>query len=58
MERQDLAAGGFPKIPDVEGIFRIGDNLQDFWRLLRECTDSAKCGDMGAPGQKSKEGPA
>ena len=54
----DLAVRGFLKIHDAESLFRIGDDLGDLRRPLRECADSAKCGDVGAPGQKSKEGPA
>ena len=54
----DLAARGFLKIHHVESLFRIGDDLGDLRRPLRECTDSAKRGDVGAPGQILKKGPA
>jgi hypothetical protein len=48
---------GFFKIHDAESIFRIGDNIGDFWcGLLREGPYPAQCGDVRAPGKKSKEG--
>jgi hypothetical protein len=58
VHRIDLVARGSLKIHHAESLFRIGHDLGDFGRPLRECTDSANCGDVGAPGQILKKSPA
>jgi hypothetical protein len=58
VDRIDLAARGFLKIHHAESLFRIGYDLGDLWEPFRECTDSAQRGDVRAPGQILKKGPA
>ena len=48
----------FFEIHDVERLFRIGDDIGDLRRVLRECADAAQRGDVGAAGKKSQEGAA
>ena len=42
----------------LSASFGSAMTLGDLRRLLRECADSAKSGDVGTPGKKSKEGAA
>jgi hypothetical protein len=51
VDRIDFAARGFLKINHAESLFRIGYDLGDLGRPLRERTDSAQRGDVRAPGQ-------